>query len=385
MRPVTDGEAFIKSLNTTVTFNVIRPQIDDKASDIESRPTLLRSPKGNQMFEDTDEKGRTRVVWNIDVHKVQELFEKELIEKSEDLDLEAGQGGKSPFRIKSTSSQHQHQVFHADSELQAGLDLELQTGSCRAYVDGEVVEYYSRTHQQWTSGAVIIAEDAHAGFIMNVLVNHGTQMRNGVGLEYVRPPLQSGELVEVFVHRDGGAFLPAIVTPDQPRAATITGYQIKVQGTGELLENIPAARLRRRFPAASPVEMYRGPALGWCKATVHPEAASSDGCGAEVLPIPGDNSKYCSASEASSGTQTLAPSANDEATAANRVKPVNVNYRPNPQDMMKTHTELKKADVDGIWTRVPLCGDDGLPEWVPSYLLRTEHQSILARSATNRI
>jgi len=195
--------------------------------------------------------------------------------------------------------------------------------------------------------------------LLNVRVGHGAQVRPAVPLNCLRPLFQGEALVEVFGHRNGEVqCFPAVVTPGQARAATLTGYQVQVDGTGEVLSNIPAARLRSRFPASSKVEVYRGQVVGWREARVHAEAASFDGCGAQDLPLPGKEE------EAALEAIVLAVAGRSGSTP--RAKP--------GKDMLALVESMQPA-TGSLWTHVPLCTSDGSPEWVPSYLLRTNNQT----------
>merc|ERR1711907_525171 len=110
---------------------------------------------------------------------------------------------------------------------------------------------------------------------------------------------------------------------------------------------MPATRIRRRFPAASSIEVYRGAVHGWCEGIVHHEAASADGRGAEVLPMPGDDTTTCGMSETSTAKGGhLSRFKADAVAKSNRVKAVNFKRRLNPQDLMQLHTEVKHADIN---------------------------------------
>jgi len=276
-------------------------------------------------------------------------------------------GKKSRMRIKPEDFAEGQVV--CGTPVARGLAMSMESEDCAvneslpcpAYMHSEIIEYFSCTNRIWTVGLLTCTGGAGTPLLLNVSVNRRSQVRVDVALDCLRSRLRSGELVEVFVDSDGGGFLPAVVTPDQPRAATMTGYHVEVQSSGEVLMNVASLRLRRRFPASSLVEVYRGQKLGWCEARIHAEAASLDGCGAEVLPLPGiaaDSVLKVSQSE-------LAFPGN------NGVSLHPLPALPNRDDIAPdvVSTPIITADI-GIWTQVPLWTVEGPPEWVPSYIVR---------------
>jgi len=360
LRPPQKGQRFIAPVNAAVSFNVIRPQVDAEGNPIEAAKVdqdveggedeghPSRTMFGGPLRAEGDAK--TRVVWNIDVEKVQEWFEAQRAKDnlSEDADTDAGH----------SISTGELSLCGENTNDSTPEDSQLQPVPLPAYVDGQIVEYYSNTNHQWTAGTVNV--DVTTGnVLLNVRVGHGAQVRPAVPLNCLRPLFQGEALVEVFGHRNGEVqCFPAVVTPGQARAATLTGYQVQVDGTGEVLSNIPAARLRSRFPASSKVEVYRGQVVGWREARVHAEAASFDGCGAQDLPLPGKEE------EAALEAIVLAVAGHSGSTP--RAKP--------GKDMLALVESMQPA-TGSLWTHVPLCTAEGSPEWVPSYLLRTNNQA----------
>jgi len=152
-----------------------------------------------------------------------------------------------------------------------------------AYASGESVEYYSCKHRRWISGIVRVAakgscpeggSDCRAAYYYNVEVGARRQLRYDVPLESIRPPLRGGEPVEIFSLRNSGEWLPAHMADNQPAGSMKHGYRVQLVGAHEVLEQILPMRIRRRFPAGSLVEVYRGLPLGWVLARVHPLAGS---------------------------------------------------------------------------------------------------------------
>lgn len=141
------------------------------------------------------------------------------------------------------------------------------------YVIGSYVEYYSWSNRKWLLGVFQGAHRHERGFIVDIIRG---QRRFNVRLDCLRSPLLDGELVEVFSKSKG--WLPGVVNGHQdPRKAVRLGYDVKAAGRS--LQNIPPERLRRRFPCGLCVEVWQGPSIGWVSATVHPDWATSDGCG----------------------------------------------------------------------------------------------------------
>jgi len=99
--------------------------------------------------------------------------------------------------------------------------------------------------------------------------------------------------------------------------------------------------------------------------------------------MPGDDTTHTSETGATKGPHPLISRAGP-AGKPNRVKAYNFE-RLDPQVLMQLHTERKTADINSIWTRIPLCGQDGLPEWVPSYLVRAKPQQTSATSTIESI
>jgi hypothetical protein len=356
LRPVDNGASFIKPLEASVSFNVIRPGNQPENGDLEAQPSpsLLLTPKGSTSFlpltEDKTD-GRTRVVWNIDVAKVQHWFEGQI---TDGVPVARAVSGSPVARDMSWRLP----TFRECTAEHTTID---EASPLPAYMDSELVEYFSATNQQWVAGSMSLQPSSCGGsvessILLNVQISRA-QLRIDVPLHCLRSRLLPGDLVEVLTDPKAGAAgktSAAVVTPEQPRAATLVGYQVRLLSTGELLSNVGALRLRRRFPAASLVQVYRGLALGWCEARVHDEAASVDGCGAEVLPMPGKDSDACLQESGARTSQELIVMRGSDS-------------------QLPFGRHCTAADT-GIWTRIALCSLDGSPEWVPSYLLRTSTQ-----------
>merc|ERR1719401_3217447 len=118
----------------------------------------------------------------------------------------------------------------------------------------------------------------------HVTLSNG-QLREDVGLDVLRSPFGPNELVELSSGQQGGLRLAAAIAADQPLLPSRLGYRVVVDGAIQTSTNVPLLKLKRRFPRGRYIEVYRGPEIGWQMAKVH-HSASSDGCKAEVLPLP---------------------------------------------------------------------------------------------------
>lgn len=149
-----------------------------------------------------------------------------------------------------------------------------------AYADGEYVEYYSWTHHKWMLG-IFKGEHALTGGYMVDIVQG--QKRLDVHLDSLRAPLQDGELVQVFSKKMG--WLSGSISGRQdPRMGTVSGYKVQLSARqGSVIENIPAERVRREFPAGAALEIWRGPSIGWVRALVDKEQMNKD---ATYMPRP---------------------------------------------------------------------------------------------------
>jgi len=227
-----------------------------------------------------------------------------------------------------------------------------QSSYFSAYAEGEIVEFFSKSHWRWIEGETRVQACGGAGGapLIDVYVD-GKHFHSNVALDCLRPILRPGELVEVS---SDGKSIPAVLASIQPPAATQVGYHVRVENKGEILANIPAIKLRRRFRARASVEVYRGPTVGWCQARVHGAMASADGCSLEVLPMPQVDS---AAQEGPRSAQMPRSRAADRGLRSSAAA-------EDPE------LAQRMGLTAGIWTRIPILTADGKSERVPSYLVR---------------
>jgi hypothetical protein len=239
-----------------------------------------------------------------------------------------------------------------------------------ALEDGSCVEYYSAANSTWVPGVVHIAvekEDDSDGAallaIYNVALSKGSQLRECVALNALRPQFQQAELVDIFSRRGGGMWAPGSITGATGFSATTVGYRVHVEEQNVVLDKVPPSRLRRRFLSGSAVEVYRGAARGWCPAVVH-----SAGC--QGIPVQ-SSSQLAGAGPEAPPTDTVIPG--DTPATEGDVE------NPAQATAARSHDLL----IAQRWVNVPLyeeaAGQEGrssapLPaepqEWVPSFLVR---------------
>jgi len=217
-------------------------------------------------------------------------------------------------------------VFNADSELQVdellvyyddfvekGGSLEQglrfmpgfgPTATKAAYDDGARVEYYSQNLGKWVIGIMRIVESVTGktarSFRYDVAVTWG-QARVKVGLDNLRLPIEPGEAVEVFLPR---GWQPGSLV----KGNLNSGYSVQLDGSRDdgdgdcdLLENLSAHRLRRRFLVGEVVWVYRGDASGWLRGKVEEPLCDEDIAGEDGLQLPHMRSVRSMASAVLSG------------------------------------------------------------------------------------
>jgi len=140
--------------------------------------------------------------------------------------------------------------------------------------DGERVEYYSATHSLWLGAAIDMERKIRQPLdpkkvLVDVVLSHNSMIRTGVNLWQVRRPLRHGEFVSFFSPKHQ-SWLRAVTSGPQSDTNTTRGYTIHLLdndhlpgNTGQVIPNVPAKRLKRRFPPGCLVEVYQGVEKGW--------------------------------------------------------------------------------------------------------------------------
>lgn len=149
------------------------------------------------------------------------------------------------------------------------------------YEPGNQLEYFSSTHHRWLPCMVTQSYEAPKADLhfLDVLVGHSKQLRQAVQLQSVRARLVEGEPVSVYSSKLE-QWLRGEISGRQSSACTAIGYQVRVAdrmvGDDGLLQNVPAVRLRRRFPEGAQVEVYMDTYRGWLPGTVMRTAEMSE-------------------------------------------------------------------------------------------------------------
>lgn len=253
------------------------------------------------------------------------------------------------------------------------------------YEDEAVVEYFSPTHKIWLVGAIHLSIEkskkwtGNPVFVYNVRVKKSGQMRNRVPVDMLRPPLEPTELVEVFSKRNTGQWMFGTIRGPKAGGNIMKGYKVFLEsqaGVAEmLLENVPSWRIRRRFPARSSIEVYRGMVLGWVKAVVHSVITAFPA--EPPIPISPWSPGTSADAERENTLQDLpgvrAPPVHDEATSWQREDAETMcgstvigedNMGVHPWVQVPVYVEEWDEEE---WGRDP---DVERAQWVPSYLIR---------------
>lgn len=266
-----------------------------------------------------------------------------------------------------------------------------------AFRDGKDVEYYSSSHKRWIRAVVTniierpdrLSDKLESAFQYEVMVNRSGAKRI-FELDRLRAPWEEGELVEILTSPDRRKWLPGSIDRQPGSHAATLGYQVRLDSSGEVIKNVQAEQIRQRFPAGLMVLVYRGPLTGWRRAQVHEQA--SDGLEAEPVKVIGfttegqaeavprreradslvssaliwlpSSMKERAPSQASLALMSL-PSSAQERTHLR----AGLTFASQPSEMDRDSTSTLGVDrTPGVM--VPLVGDRGQPELVPSYLLR---------------
>jgi hypothetical protein len=337
--------------------------------------------------------GKVHVVWEIDQPFVESWFqdkqEAKNIQEEDDahqraLKLAEDAAGVN-LQFEESESEDEDEEDQ-DSEDSDGF-IEQKVGDLSGdfkpqliYEDGEKVEYFSGTHQRWVPARIkvevkVSSKDPNLAPIVmyDVMMAHSICHKN-VDLNLLRLPFQHGELVELFSKRKGGTWLPGMIAGVQQARATMQGYSVHLDDMNEIFQDIPAVRLRRRFPPGTHVRVYRGPREGWNHNAIVHHSAPKNGIGAEQIPFHKPEISHADvyslqdvrvreAQMLKAGDLGISKAALREAEDAERIKADR-----------GAHSAAEPSVLDhGLWTQVPidLSKDDDYDDFVilPSYLL----------------
>jgi hypothetical protein len=331
----------IPAVKRFVSFRVVRPDSKGNANAKPPRenPSLLTS-------QPTAKQNKVHIEWNLDLEHARAVLEEGREDSRED--------AQSVLRKRTRSL---HTIKLSEDSLRVPLQA--------AYEDGQSIEYYSVTHRQWMSGTIeadIRSEKSQRVVYYNVTLTQGRQLRLNVDLDLLREPLSSGDEVEYVSDESNGRRTPAFIANQQSPAPALLGYRVVLERSGKVLDRVPANKLKRRFVQGQSVEVYRGPELGWQKAVVH-QAASMDGCNAELLPVPAPPS-YAREEEI------------HKLVAASRPKDTLTCPTPPQTSCTPRSAGCAATQDNGPWTMVPVCEDFDCgtlaPEMIPSCLVRRD-------------
>lgn len=149
-----------------------------------------------------------------------------------------------------------------------------------AYEDGSLVEYYSFHNDQWLLAVVSLAalhtepvgRDSFVAVVYNVRIGKSQQLRNDVGLAFLRRPLEPMEPVEVRAPLTGvwqAAHILKVAHSSLGRS-----YMVSLDSVGVSVL-VPGTSVRRRFTDGSAVHVYRGATDGWVLGVLE-DGASAD-------------------------------------------------------------------------------------------------------------
>jgi len=400
LRPKYEGQQFVKELGIRTKYKIKRPQ------------GRMPGASGDKDDDLDGSRSKVHVIWDIDAAQLESFLRRRPSLSPSESDPHAGAGtglgdvigdgsgppgpprvsrSESRFEIGPASSSDAAHSFTVDvmddehpEEVRVSAGVDTRPGhevfeSFFAYRDKARVEYYSLSYRRWIGGSVQVEMKANKRglpptIFYHVRINRG-QIRHHVELELLRPPFERGELVELFSRRGGGTWLAATINGPQDSGATTLGYKVRLNSDGQIYEEIPAIRLRRRFPRGLPIEVYRGFETGWVATTVH-HTSTEDGCGLESL----DHKEIHHAMESRTSVHQVdhgigLPDEDAELPALAAVAPRESYHDDDAQlagivPIPDSH-QVPELNID-IWTRVPVCTDDEgeFYEVVDSYLIR---------------
>ncbi|CAE8600849.1 unnamed protein product, partial [Polarella glacialis] len=222
--------------------------------------------------------GKIHVVWDLDV----EDASLHTYQKTRGLAI-AMDGKKGNAQLTRDSVNHNfvlpEDMPDDEEDLEAAAALALEDARPEfidAYTTVTRLEYWSETHSQWITAKVIGTgySNGDGQLVYNLLVGASSQPRMCISMDVLREPLKAAEPISVYSSR-AQKWFHAFVEGPQHIAATTVGYTIRIldiKDGAEIMVNVPSARLRRRFPKDSLVEVFQGQLKGWVLGTVAADA-----------------------------------------------------------------------------------------------------------------
>lgn len=275
--PAKQGKHYISDLKINATFRMA--DIADDTSSTEESSLAAEEKK--------------RIIWDTDMDKVQKYFyafhdaraeeDQSAEDERKECDAPSGAGTLTFDKVSEPKSERKAIKELGGHRQAAGF----WKGKVPCYRQGVRVEHLSRRSNRatWSMTTVHVSpstDDSVASDCLAYRVDVGRgDMRLEVEaqLEDLRLPLEPGEAVEVFSHRNEGEWIPGQISHGL-RASN--GYEICVSsldspgGHGYKIAGVAPHRIRRRYPALSEISVYYGSSVGWKHHRVHP-AAGHDG------------------------------------------------------------------------------------------------------------
>lgn len=196
-----------------------------------------------------------------------------------------GRRGKKGAAAKVLHVAEQPDKLQLEAVAREALEAEVVHEEVYPVLDnGTPVEYWSAAQRRWMPATLeVITSPATPvqppQVVYNVRVGRQEQLVQDVPMHSFRVPLAAGELVEVPSEGDR-TWVPAFVLGGD----AVRGYRIRQAPENEWdpgeglqdFEQVPASRLRRRFPEGTCVLLYKGPVLGWAAGMVVPRLAGDE-------------------------------------------------------------------------------------------------------------
>jgi len=284
----------------------------------------------------------------------------------------------------------------------------LPEGVCPAYTDGALVEYHSKKYGCWLNGRVslqvLCTEESQLQKAIHICYDVKlagvAKHHQNVTLDMLRPPLEVAERVEVFMTRWGmwasGAITSEQLGMPQSSISNLSHDMLHSKGSsqphtsseacgiryhvwlddsgdapettmepGQLLEDVPAIRLRRAFPPSAHVEVYCGLASGWVPAVVAQKSCE------EKIPEP--LSSYSPVASSQEVAQSLALSRTLLSPKLFCLPCSPSSTKSSPSLKSSAHLPQSAVGILHPWTMQAVVEQGGAGrdiEEVPSYLIR---------------
>jgi len=228
------------------------------------------------------------------------------------------------------------------------------------YADGDQVEYRSQTLGKWLFGTVrVTMKPATFEVRYDLTVALTKQRRVDVQLKELRKPLKQNEEVEVLTKRESvSVWAPARICGEQAALATNFGYKVEVLASGEIMEDVPAQRIRRRFAVGQQVKAYRGVTEGWSVGTV--EAVS------EYEESGDDTNRQMEVDD-----QEVRPSIRASGAMSDRSRRGSADRSPSPDFTVMSARGVSTKPWSMLRVKFPedVVNQEGDNDWIPSYLV----------------